>query len=95
MAAAGPACRPDPWRETSLEADSLWAYRVAQSRVPENSPSPPFRGEREGPRRDSVGEGEVGDTAKLPHERPGTYLTFWTGYMSDRFLGSVFANFAP
>ena len=28
-----------------------------------NSPSPPFRGEREGPRRDSAGEGEVGDAA--------------------------------
>jgi len=28
--------------------------------VGKNSPSPPFRGEREGPRRDSAGEGEVG-----------------------------------
>jgi hypothetical protein len=28
-----------------------------------SSHSPPFRGEREGPRRDSVGEGEVGSAA--------------------------------
>jgi hypothetical protein len=28
-----------------------------------NSPSPPSRGERAGPRRDSAGEGEVGSAA--------------------------------
>jgi hypothetical protein len=32
----------------------------------ENSASPPFRGEREGPRRDSGGEGEVGPAANCP-----------------------------
>jgi len=35
------------------------AWQGAAERFSKN-PSPPFRGEREGPRRDSAGEGEVG-----------------------------------
>jgi hypothetical protein len=37
-----------------------------------NSPSPPFRGEREGPRRDRAGEGEVGSAANYLRSAPLT-----------------------
>ena len=57
-----------------------------------------LRGEREGTRR--IRDGKVrwalrDKRLSLGAERPVTYLTPWTGYMSDRFLGSFFVNFAP
>src|ERR1700737_3445201 len=41
----------------------------------EKSPSPPFRGEREGPRRDSAGEGEVGCAANRVVSSPHPALS--------------------
>jgi hypothetical protein len=40
-----------------------------------NSPSPPFWGEREGPRRDSAGEGEVGSAANFLIDPPHRSLS--------------------
>ncbi len=37
--------------------------RAVATLLNKKSPSPPFRGEREGPRRDRAGEGEVGGAA--------------------------------
>jgi hypothetical protein len=38
-----------------------------------DGPSPPFRGEREGPRRDSAGQGEVGSAANCLNGPPSPF----------------------
>jgi len=69
----------------------------------ENSPSPPFRGEREGPRRASAGEGEVGDAANcligppspFPLPPAGGGRGVKSGLSEINFAGRQPPNFSP
>jgi hypothetical protein len=58
----GAAEAPSP-ASLALGTLSRIATGLSGESKPKRSPSPPFRGEREGPRRDSAGEGEVGSVA--------------------------------
>jgi hypothetical protein len=66
--AAGPASLADLRPRIGLgglsgNRNRLSAHRVARPQDHPKQPSPPFRGEREGPRRDHAGEGDVGGAA--------------------------------